>query len=45
MMRPLELAGAGNLQANSSGRIIGYALEDKTNTSGGARVRIKVEVA
>lgn len=41
----LESGGSGNLQAHSSGRIVAYALEDKTNTSGGARVRIKVEVA
>lgn len=41
----LESDGNGALTAQSSGRVIAYAVEDKTNTSGGAAVRIKVEVA
>lgn len=42
---PLESASGGELQAYSSGRIIGFADEAKNNTGGSGGVRIKVRIA
>lgn len=45
---PLTSAGDGTLHAaagTAPDRVVAYAAEDKTNTTGGAAVRIDVEVA
>lgn len=41
----LESDGAGALQAHSSDRVIGYAIEAVNNTSTSGAERIKIEVA
>lgn len=42
---PLEAAGAGDLQAYTSGRIIAFAAEAVDNSGGGTHARIIVEAA
>lgn len=41
----LESASGGDLQAHSTGRIVGFAAEDVDNSGGGTHARIQVEAA